>query len=161
LLYENPRFVGGPIELASAMSWAEADAAAQFRVKDLGRDTGGGTGAAVDRYRRGDHWAEADAAAQFRVKDLGRAYADEARDTGGGTGAAVDRYRRGDHCSGASGDGRGAGESESTGGGTAAEHVGKAALVLELEVRSPAHVSCPLAAEQAAAIEERAARRGW
>ena len=35
LVYANPRFEGGPLEFASAMTWAEAEACGQFRVKDL------------------------------------------------------------------------------------------------------------------------------
>ena len=35
LLYANPRFAGGPPEFASAMTWPEAHACGQFRVKEL------------------------------------------------------------------------------------------------------------------------------
>ena len=35
LLYGNPRFEGGPLEFASAFTWADAHACGQFRVKEL------------------------------------------------------------------------------------------------------------------------------
>mmetsp|Transcript_37796 Transcript_37796/g.88442 ORF Transcript_37796/g.88442 Transcript_37796/m.88442 type:complete len:82 (-) Transcript_37796:161-406(-) len=35
LVYSNPRFEGGPPEFSNAVTWAEAEACGQFRVKDL------------------------------------------------------------------------------------------------------------------------------
>jgi catechol 2,3-dioxygenase-like lactoylglutathione lyase family enzyme len=107
LLFENPRFVGGPIEFASAMTWEEADDAAQFRIKDLGRSDGIRTAAQKD--------------------SCGAAGASDSP-----TRLTAPRSK---------------------------DRVAEAALVLELEVRSPAHVCCPLDSAAAAARRERALRR--
>jgi catechol 2,3-dioxygenase-like lactoylglutathione lyase family enzyme len=142
LLFENVRFAGGPIEFASAMTWEEADEAAQFRIKDLGQ----GDGDRSDMEARGSEDAEAlegettptaagkaDEAAQFSIKDLGQSM--QARS--GDDAVKLEREAR----------------------PTTARGEGGAALVLELEVRSPSHVCCPLHSEAVAARRERDTRR--
>lgn len=103
LLFENPRFVGGPIEFASAMTWEEADDAAQFRIKDLGQS--GGIRTAM-RTRTCDSVGGVESQARLTAP-LGE------------------------------------------------DRVAEAALVLELEVRSPSHVCCPLDSAAVAARRER------
>ena len=129
LLYANPRFAGGPPEFSNALDWAEAEAAGQFRIKDLlaGSDSGGGE--APKGVLNGGKGGEA-------LKGVLNGGERGEAPKGVLHGGEGDEALKGVVLKGGEG-GEARGCREEVFGS------GPAGLVLEIEVRSPAHPSFP------------------